>query len=400
MLRKASAALAAAVLVVTLGAAAAFAYTPAPGPIFNNPKGGTQAKTRILHHIVASISSAKEFSTVKIAAYSLDRKDVADALIKAHRRGVNVQIVLNDNWTSHQTKRLRKALGTNPDRRSFVSICAGSCRGGYGNQHMKFYTFTRTGKAKNVTMVGSANLTGYGAVTQWNDMYTVVSNGPLLNLYSMVFEQLARDRRVADPYINQTLGGVQSIFYPHPGNTRANDPVIRRLDQVHCKAAGGTGVNGHTVIRISMYGWVGTRGLYIADKVAALDRHGCDVRVIVSSGGGHVARHLIKGGVLVRTADLEPRDTPNVDNGEVFDLFTHEKWMTLNGGYGSGNGKHLWTGSENWSNLAVHNDELTIHVQRAAAYRKYVTHFNYVWANDTRAIGSVPTRMGRVLLEY
>ncbi len=39
---------------------------------------------------------------------------------------------------------------------------------------MKFYLFSKTGGVPNVTMIGSANLTGYGAVTQWNDMYTIV----------------------------------------------------------------------------------------------------------------------------------------------------------------------------------------------------------------------------------
>jgi phosphatidylserine/phosphatidylglycerophosphate/cardiolipin synthase-like enzyme len=390
MFRKACVVLGTAVLFISLCAGAAVAYTPAPGPIFNNPTGNIAARSKILHHIVGSINSAPRFSTIQMAAYSFDRKDVGNALANANRRGVNVQIVLNDNWTSHQTKRLVKALGTDPNRRSFVVICHGSCRGGYGNEHAKFYLFTKTGKTKNVTMVGSANLTGYGAVTQWNDMYTVVNNAPMFNLYSMVFEQLARDHRVAHPYISKTINGIQSIFYPLPGTTKANDPVMRRLDQVHCKAGPGTGVGGHTVIRIVMYGWVKSRGLYLADKVAALDRRGCDVRVIVSSGGGHVVKHLQRGGVLVRSADLEPRPTPNVDNGEAYDLFTHEKWMILNGGYGKGSSRNVWTGSENWSNLATHNDEVTIHIQRRSAYQNYLANFNLIWNHHSRVPGPIP----------
>ncbi|MGZ4477753.1 MAG: hypothetical protein ACXVW2_04005, partial [Nocardioidaceae bacterium] len=77
MLRKACAVLCAAVLFLALGAEAAFAFTPAPGPLFNNPRGTQQARQRILHNIIATIGSTPRFSTIQIAAYSFDRKDIA-----------------------------------------------------------------------------------------------------------------------------------------------------------------------------------------------------------------------------------------------------------------------------------------------------------------------------------
>jgi hypothetical protein len=249
---------------------------------------------------------------------------------------------------------------------------------------MKFYLFTKTGTASDVTMVGSANPTGYAAVNQWNDMYTVVGNKAMHDLYSMIFEQLARDHRVANPYLDRTIGNIETIIYPHHNTTAANDPVMQRLRQVHCQAGAGTGVNGHTVIRIVMYGWVNSRGLYIADKVANLDREGCDVRVLLSSGGGHVVGHLKKGGVLVKSADMEPLPSPNPDNGETYRLFTHEKWMILNGGFGAGSGHYVWTGSENWSNMSLNNDEVTIRVQRRGAYLKYLANFNHIWQTHSR----------------
>jgi len=384
VLRKACAVLCAAVLFLALAAEAAFAFTPAPGPLFNNPRGTQQARQRILHNIIATIGSTPRFSTIQIAAYSFDRKDIADALIAAHRRAVNVQLVLNDNWSSPAAHHLERVLGTDPDQRSFVSVCHGSCRGGAGNQHMKFYLFTKAGRARNVVMTGSANPTGYAAVNQWNDMYTVVNNRPMLDLYSMVFEQLARDTRVKNPFITKTIGTITNIFYPHPGTTRANDPVMQRLDKVRCAAPAGTGSAGHTVIRIIMYGWVGSRGLYLADKVADLDRAGCDVRVILSSGGQQVVGHLQRGGVLVKSADLEPTTTPNADNGETYLLFTHEKWMILDGGYADGDGAYVWTGSENWSNMSVNNDEVDMRIHRRQAFAQYRANFDYIWTYHSR----------------
>ncbi len=239
MLRTASSALAtllSALLVATLHAPPAAAYTPGSGAIFNNARGNLAAKDRILSHIVRTIECTPRNSEIRIAAYSNDRPDVVEALIRAHQRGVDVQIVLNDNWTSRATRRLVKVLGRDTNRRSFVAICAGSCRGGFGNQHMKFYLFSKAGRVKDVVMVGSANLTGYGARVQWNDLYTTSDAPELRDLYTKVFEQLVRDRRVASPYIHRVVGDYENHFFPMPSLTPDEDPVLRRLGEVSCTA--------------------------------------------------------------------------------------------------------------------------------------------------------------------
>ena len=388
MLRSASALLVgllSAVLLVAGLPAPAQAYTPGSGPLFNNPRGNLEAKDRILTHIVKTIESTPRGSEIRIAAYSNDRPDVVDALIRAHQRGVDVQVVLNDNWTSGATRRLVRSLGQDTNRRSFVAICAGSCRGGFGNQHMKFYLFSRAGKAQDVVMVGSANLTGYGARVQWNDMYTTSNAAELRDLYTMVFEQLVRDRRVAEPYIHKSVGDYENEFFPMPSMTAEHDPVLERLDAVRCAATGGTGSKGRTVIRIVMYGWVDSRGLYLAQRVADLDRSGCDVRVILSAPGGRVVRTLMRGGVLVKSADLDLDHNENTGFDETpYEVFTHQKYMALSGSYRGEMGYQVWTGSENWSNLGLRNDEVTIRVPGRSTHAAYVANFDYLWADHTR----------------
>ena len=373
-------------LTLVVGApTAANAYTPAPGALFNNPRGPLEAKDRILSHIVKTVDSTPRGSEIRIAAYSNDRPDVAEALIRAHQRGVDVQVVLNDNWTSRATRRLVKVLGQDTNRRSFVSICSGSCRGGFGNQHMKFYLFSKAGQAKDVVMVGSANLTGYGARVQWNDLYTTSEAPQLRELYTTVFEQLVRDRRVASPYVHKVVGDYENEFFPMPSMDQANDPVMHRLDDVRCTASGGTGVNGHTMIRVVMYGWVDSRGLYLAKEMADLDRAGCDVRVILSSPGGRVVRNLIAGGVLVKTADLDlDHDKDTGFDDTPFEVFTHQKYMTLSGSYRGQMSNQVWTGSENWSNLGLRNDEVTIRIPGSATHRAYVANFDYLWKHWTK----------------
>lgn len=464
MLRKAFVVFCAFVVLLGVTAGSAAAYAPSPGGMFNNPRGASAAKYRILSNIIRSVNNTPRHATIRIAAYSFDRKDVADALLKACNRHVAVQMVLNDNWTSRQTLRLQRRMGTNVDRHlndgcnrvvqitkpnstcrttvsaadpgatsgsttkrvtdlrtgiltttftttnitdktagphgtvttsvcvqrpypvpSFVKICTSSCRGGAGNQHMKFYMFSRTGNVSNVTMIGSANLTRFGAVMQWNDMFTTVNNRGMWSVYSAIFAELARDKRVSNPYRVRTVGDLENRFSPHPDTTISNDPMMRRLNKVRCRAAGGTGINGHTAIRILMYGWQGQRGLYLANKVANLDRHGCDVRVILSSPGHQVIGALKRGGVLVKSADLDLNGNPDDGFEQTgYELFTHEKWMALSGGYGSTSSRNVWTGSENWSNLALMNDEVNIAIPRRSAYLAYAANFDYIWAHWSR----------------
>ncbi len=269
MLKRLSATLALTLFLTLTTGVAAQAYEPQGGAAFNNPWGGTTSKERLIKKFVLAVNNSRKGSTIKVATYSNDRKDIADSLIRAKKRGVSVQMLLNDNWTSRQTRRLRKALGTNIEKASFLRVCDRSCRGRRGNLHSKFYLFSKTGSAGYVTMMGSANLTGYGARNQWNDMFTVKDNKPMYDAYSQVFTEMKRDRAMGQPYRSYTVrGGYDINFYPRYDTNRSNDPVMGRLSRVKCTGASGpTGIGNKTLIRISMYGWNGERGRYLADKV-------------------------------------------------------------------------------------------------------------------------------------
>jgi phosphatidylserine/phosphatidylglycerophosphate/cardiolipin synthase-like enzyme len=383
MLRRLGAVAALVLLTTGVTASSAAAWEPDPGAHFNNPWGKTSSKERLVKTFIAAVNHAHKGSTIKVAAYSNDRKDIADALIYAHKRGVHVQMLLNDNWTSYQTKRIQRKLGSDVTKSSFLRICKRSCRGKRGNLHSKFYLFSRTGTTTYTTMMGSANLTGNGVKIQWNDMYTTNANKPMYDAYARIFGQMKRDRAMTHPYRTTTVRGAYGMnFYPKYDTTASNDPIMWRLNKVRCKGATGpTGVGDKTLIRISMYGWNGVRGRYLADKVAQLSKRGCDVRVIHSDGGGYVVGKLRANGVKVRTASYDRND-----NGTV-DMYTHEKYMILSGNLGGKAGWHVWTGSQNWSDVALNGDEVTMHIPRRGAYYEYRKNFDFIWDNHTHRTG-------------
>lgn len=380
MLRKLFAAAFAAALIVSGTAMPASAYKPEDGAIFNDPWGTFPAKERLLVKLANTIDAARPGSTIRIAAYSNDRKDITDALIAAHKRGVHVQVLLNGNWTSRQTVRLQRALGKNTGKSHFLHVCERSCRGRTGNLHSKFYLFTDIGTAQDVVMFGSVNLTGFGAKTQWNDLFTATNRTYLHGVLRGVFNQMKRDRPAKRPYMNRPVGDYDVTVYPRYENTKDNDPVMSRLKRVRCEGAdGATGVDGMTMIRVNMYGWNGARGVYLAKKIADLSRKGCNIKVLESDAGGRVVQILARNGVLIKSPDYDRNN-----NGEI-DMFTHAKYMILGGRYGKDtSGWHVWTGSQNWSDRSLNGDELTVHIPRRGAFWDYRQNFDHIWQKRSR----------------
>jgi HKD family nuclease len=131
------------------------------GAYFNNPHVNAD-RFKIERRLIDTIRHTPKGETIRIAVYSFDREGVADALIAAHKRGVKIQMLLNDHQDTHAMKRVRAVLGTNRFAKSFIYKCKEGCRtfaDQYRNLHSKFYTFTQAGKSKNVLVVGSHNLT-------------------------------------------------------------------------------------------------------------------------------------------------------------------------------------------------------------------------------------------------
>jgi hypothetical protein len=391
---------------VRLAAAPAAAVPPSAEVLFNDPTGSPAAQHRIADHIRRAIDATPAGGTIRMAAYSFDLPGIADALRRAcTQRQVAVQVVLNDNFVSAPARRLRSLVG--PDaatgtgacegstgagtagaEASFVKVCHSSCRlGDRGNQHMKIYLFSSTDGQPHVVMLGSANLTGYAAGVHWNDLVTFTGSEQLYDDYSRVFAELAADRLVESPAVDMAHGDVTTYVVPGRPATPEDDAVAQRLAKVGCEAMPGTGEAGRTVVRVSMYGWQGHRGLDLARRMAALRRQGCRVQALVSAAGPDVVETLLEAGVRVRSASLDVDGnlaTGFEDSG--WEHFVHEKWMSVDGTWDGSATQAVWTGSENWSDVSLLNDELVVMVPRAEVHDAYAEHFGHVWKHWSKEL--------------
>jgi hypothetical protein len=384
-------------------------WKPPTGAAFNYPVGSRAARTALVRRVIAAVDHTVGGETIRIAAYSFDRSDVMKALLRAHHRGARIQMVLNDNWTSTQTLRLRRVLGHNPRRNNFLVICHGSCRGGPGNLHMKVYAFSRTGAAKHVVIAGSANMTDRGVSLQWNDLYTMNNQPALYKTFGHVFNQLKRDRPVSPRWVTFHHGAIGGQFYKTgagatsgsrvstrtfstsklPGPQR--DPVLQRLKKVRCAAVKGSGVNGRTVIRITMFGWNHARGKWLADQVADLRRRECNIKVIFGVPGGGVQNILHNARVPLRSSDYQYINTGTIAEPVLApNFYSHLKLLTINGNMAGKPVHSVWTGSENWSPMSFRNDELILRIDSARNYRTYSRWFDFMWDHGTHKIGVKP----------
>lgn len=337
-------------------------YTPQQGVIFNNPVGTVAAKRKAVNHIINSINSAPRGSTIRVAVYSFADMPTANALIAAHKRGVGVKVITRTNFPA--VVKMKKALGTSIMSKSFVKLCTNSCRGpaNKGEMHAKYFSFTISGSARYVTMVGSVNLTGFNFTKQWNDLYTSVNDVSLFTVFSNWFEDMKYDTPRGKTFINTgTTTGYGVQMTPLGKNP---DPMMTALSTVKCPK------KNPSTIRIAMHAWNESRGSTLANRVANLSRAGCKVNVVAGKAVGLVVKKTLRAGGVRVVESSHPG------------VFTHQKLMMVSGKVEGKSGvTYVWTGSSNWSERAYPRDDIILKITDQKAAKSYVAGFNKVMSS-------------------
>ena len=346
-----------------LAAAAAHAarpFVPIPGAVFGDPYA---RHNMILVRLLANIAHTPRGATIRIVGYSFSLGNVATALLKAHRRGVNVQVVVDGHsrvWSP--AHRMVPVLGRDVTRRSFFVLTHGSARGTGGVTHQKSWTFSRVGSTPDVVMVGSTNLTGYGTEVQYSDTFVYTNRPDVYRVYNALFARQKQDRPVARPFVTDTFAHGSVYFFPRPGTTAATDPAMARIAAL--PAAPGT------AIRVAQFAWYGVRGQWLASALAAKKRGGADVTVVAGQAVALNIRRVlgnaripVYGGVF--------------RNGKRI----HCKLMLASFQRGRRTHNAIWTGSDNWAKQSFHNDDDVLQIDDdVAAYRGYTSFFGRLTA--------------------
>ena len=367
-------------------------YVPRTGPAFNNPYGKPAAVRRLIKQVNRTIDSVPRGGRIRISAWNVRSGAITRSLIRAHKRKVSVQVVMDRaNWNPNNRNidaaRLAGALKVgNKDRpkskKSFVRRCISSCRGKHGIPHSKFFLFNKVRVKKNkrvktvrwVAMYGSYNATELGATIQWNDLYTVKEQEPRYKNFLDVFNEMVKDKPMKNPLTGYDDGVTGTAFYPFVGRGATGDPIMDVLNSVAC--TGAATKTGKTRIRIAQTSMYGDRGLALARKIAKLRKQGCNIRLVYAMFGGEVLR-------IMRAAKV-PLTHLAYDNNEdgLYDRYVHMKSMAISGNIG-GNpaAKITWNGSANWTSVALASDEVLGVVRKKWVTNRYMQWIDYMFTH-------------------
>ena len=149
------------------------------------------------------------------------------------------------------------------------------------------------------------------------------------------------------------------------------------LNNTRCQGATTPGLKGRTKIRVDQYAIYGDRGVWIAKKLRALWKAGCDVAIIYSVSSRPVLAILRNP---TGRGPIPMRQSVVTDSWGTFVKYNHSKWMTIIGSWGPSHDSYqTFSGSANWANLAFGDDE---QMQRISSVREALRHnaaFTKTW---------------------
>ncbi len=298
-------------------------FTDPGGPHAQSLRGGPDAE------LAEAIDQAR--LSVDTAIYDLDLWSIRDALIEAHRRGVNVRVVTeSDNMDSPEVQELQEAgvpvLG---DRRQ-------------GLMHNKFVVIDRLD-----VWTGSMNFTINGAYRNDNNLIRIQSSR-LAKDYMAEFEEMFVDDQFGSgspantPHPSFSLDGslLEVYFSPDDGSAaRLIELIAGAQESVYFMAYAFTADDiaqalvertqaGITVAGVIDQGQANNQG----SEYESLLAEGLDVRLDGSSGRMHHKVIIIDGQTVVTgsynfSASAESRNDENtlvIHNPRIVDQYLNE----------------------------------------------------------------------------
>ncbi|MCD0451174.1 phosphatidylserine/phosphatidylglycerophosphate/cardiolipin synthase family protein [Actinocorallia sp. API 0066] len=324
--------------------------------VFNNPLTPKGAKN-IENRIQKLVQGARPGSRIRISVYRFSNAHgIADALIAADRRGVDVRIIADKGATRRHApnyaptgfERVRDAIGgdkvvTCPETRACI---------GEKLNHTKFLLFSNVRGTRNIVVQTSQNLNATGGTTtDWNDAVVLANATGTYNAYYRYFGDLWTRKPVPN-YWRKRGGEVSSpeaVVQFFPKARRTADPIAKTLRQVKCLYT-NNGKARKSHVRITT-GNFNNKRAEVLTALTGLARKGCTVEVMLTvdpADGSRTAVIPVLRDAGVKVYDFGEYTSPNP---------MHSKYILVSGKLGQKVGKWTWTGSANFTYGSLYQDD-------------------------------------------
>ncbi|SDN25265.1 Phosphatidylserine/phosphatidylglycerophosphate/cardiolipin synthase [Streptomyces sp. cf386] len=376
------------------------------GPVFNDPLGTAAQQKAVFTQLVRLIDATPAGAQIRGAMHEFIDQEVANALIAAHGRGVDVRLIVDDStyvgpggaeFGNAAYQSLRSVLGTSTGARSWSVVCDDRFEDADGvddvqrgclavappqpaYNHNKFFTFSRIGPFDDGTSYArvvfqtSSNLSDWYKVESFNDAVTF-TDGTVYNAYVSYHEQLRQGRTLArgnnNAYFSTPTGSTyRGYFFPRGDASyfnSATDTVVGVLNEISCTYTGADGLQHQTDIRIVTHSFFGSRR-QVADKLAQLRGRGCWIDIIYADSDSAITSRLNAAGIQHRRC--------RIPNGPGIDVRPHNKQILIDGDYNGDITPRVYTGSANLTGSSLRSaDEAIVRVASASYHSRYLSTF-------------------------
>ncbi len=343
---------------------------------FSNPPAFGGRDYTIIEELKRLINATPAGATIRGAIHSISIDGVADALLAAQNRGVTVYLVLDGKNANSTDPAMTTIRALANERFCTNTSGGGGCIGtsAAGNMHTKMFTFSQTtdpnGVARPyVSWFGSSNLTYSSGPDAFNNTITVYDAVTLYDGLNANFSDMWNRRHYAgNDYYDSASGRGYYLSnpadaYASPEGVGQTDTIVTRLNDVTPDA--------NCRLRIGM-SFVTTGRPEILAQVKRYRAGGCAVWMVVGGDSTDgismpqsVYNELLDAGVNIRRKDK-----------------VHDKFFLVYGKYGTSYAWRVYTGSQNWSQDALNeNEEIFVKMAPETGpahplYDGFYAHFN------------------------
>jgi hypothetical protein len=269
------------------------------------PEGGEDLTLE--NHFIQQMSMTPPGAKVRMAQTVISRMRIAQAIVDAYNRGVDIQIVLHRmSNTEPATQLIRTSLPASNVTACGETINVDSCIvspvGAIYGMHNRFWTITEMADGAKFVSTTSAGQFNNDYVRNHNDL-VVVRNDPLLfDAYNRYWADLKAQVRTDNYYRNEPITNGTVHFLPR---ARAlDDPLAVMLPSLDCTAPGGA-PDGKGLVRFGHNVAAQQRAMVI-DKLTEYALSGCTVEYSAGTWDAVVQARLLAAGVnLIKVSDQQ-----------------------------------------------------------------------------------------------
>ncbi|MCH7231133.1 phospholipase D-like domain-containing protein [Glycomyces sp. L485] len=326
-----------------------------------DPRGGSD--TSIVKEIVRQIDRTGRGDTVRASVYqwTLERpvRPVAESLIKAKRRGVDVKVVIGRRGSAPAAN--NAVIAEFKDAGIAVKQCKGACLPNpagrtKGPNHNRFFLIERDDRPTVITT--SFNFTRFHT-TQAHNLIAVHGDRSLHGFYNRYWQRLYKGswKGWGERHKDTPGNGTHAWVFP-----RSADPIASQLKQVTGCAKGDRVWVAHANFQPNRPA--------VREQLGRIKRLGCDVKVVVldkdTNSPSWIAKATGGGSVRVHSS-------------------LRDKFIVLDAEFNGKARQLVYTGTHNLNKNSMKNaDDNLLRVGGKTVAGVYTDYFKRLWRGSAR----------------